>query len=82
MLSPLAVRCTHAATAEEQARDPAYPGCFAAPGAPCRWGRRHDAITDPPWHTERLEAAAWTQPPAAQLPAEAVDHAALDSGLV
>lgn len=58
MLDPFQQPCTHAATPEEQQRDPDYRGCFAPAGTWCTWARRRDGITNPVYHSERWELAA------------------------
>ncbi len=77
---PLAQPCPHTATPEEQVRDPEYLGCNAAIGAPCTWARRHDGITDPTFHSERLETVSLDpMDPAAR---DRFDQAVLATGLV
>jgi hypothetical protein len=86
LLNPLAQPCCHPPTPEEAQRDPAYTGCFAASGQPCSWAQRHDGEADPPFHSERLEAAArqaWpTEPHSGQTTDETFDQAVLNTGLV
>lgn len=57
-MTPLDVACLHFATDQELARDSGYLHCTAKAGEPCTWARRSDGVTDPPFHSERLEALA------------------------
>ena len=56
-IEPLQVACLHMATAEEKDRDPIYVLCGAGASQPCTWAKRYDGVEDPPFHSERLEAA-------------------------
>lgn len=81
--NPLSQACLHVATAAEQQRDPAFLACNAQPGRPCTWARRYDGQPNPPFHSERLEAAltpSAIQPSAAD--SEAFRNAVLQTGLV
>ncbi len=79
---PLQYPCTHIATPQEHDRDPGFLCCNAQPGQPCIWAARYDGLTDPPFHSDRIEAAAngWTSQ--GTLDPESFREAVLDSGLV
>lgn len=80
--NPLQQPCTHVATPQEADRDPMYQACSAAPGQPCVWAARYDGVTDPPFHSERLEAAANAATLQSTLDTETFREAVLDTGLV
>ncbi len=80
--SPLQQPCTHIATPQEHSRDPHYPGCNAVSGQPCLWAARYDGIPDPPFHSERLEAAANQPTLHPTIDPEAFRDAILKTGLV
>ena len=80
--TPLDQPCPHLATPQEQERDPAYQACNAPAGQPCRWARRHDGITNPTFHTERLEGALPITPQLAPEQAAAFRECVLETGLV
>ena len=80
--NPLDQPCSHIATAGEQLRDRDYLACGAAPGAPCCWAQRFDGLTDPDFHSERLEAAVRSAPAAPPLDPATLEAAVLNSGLV
>lgn len=89
-IDPLQTACLHVATPQEQQRDPDYRTCNAQPGEPCTWAKRHDGITNPPFHAERFEGAAEAQARTAAeqgdlqtaLEAETFHEALLDTGMV
>lgn len=56
-MNPIELPCTHGATEAEQERDPEYMGCLAHAHQPCIWARRRDGGVNPPFHSERIEAA-------------------------
>ena len=79
---PLQLACPHIATPQEQDRDPNYLSCNADPGQPCVWSARYDGLSDPPFHAERLEAAAAGTDLRDILNPEAFREAVLNTGLV
>jgi hypothetical protein len=79
---PLQQPCAHLATPQERERDPDYQSCGAAQGQPCRWAARYDDVVDPPFHSERLEAAASQAELQSTLDTETFREAVLDTGLV
>ena len=81
-LTPLQQPCSHIPTPQERDRDPRYLGCNAAPGQPCLWATRYDGLTDPPFHSERLESAAQQPLPCPPIDPESFRAAILNSGLI
>ena len=79
MPRPIDLDCCHAPSDAERARDRGYLGCSAKPGEACIWGKRWDGVADPPFHTERLEAAAMVEPHSGQITDDAFDRAVLES---
>lgn len=79
---PLQQPCTHIATPQERDRDPRYLACNADPGQPCTWATRYDGLANPPFHSERLEAAALETTEDHPLDPESFREAVLETGLV
>ncbi|HLI76282.1 MAG TPA: hypothetical protein VKV02_04995 [Acidobacteriaceae bacterium] len=82
MTGPLELACSHIATPQERERDPGYLACAAAPGQPCVWALRFDGVTDPPFHSERLEAGLADTKLAEALDTQTFREAVLETGLV
>ena len=80
--TPLQQPCTHIATPQERNRDQHYLGCNAAPGQACLWAIRYDGLTDPPFHSERIEAGANQPSLNPTLDPEAFRAAVLETGLI
>ena len=80
-MTPLEVACCHSPTDAELERDPAYIGCMAAPGQLCKWADRADGVVNPPFHSERIEAACTGDGSPAQISEQDFDAAVLASGL-
>ncbi len=80
--NPLAHPCPHPATVEERLRDRFYILCNAESGQPCHWAKRFDGLPDPPFHSERLEAALPLTGPLDTAASEAFTRAVLATGLI
>lgn len=84
MIAPLLQACSHFASLAEKQRDPDYRLCGARSGQPCVWARRADGVVDPPFHSERWEAALTVanNDPAHTMAKAKLDQAILNSGEV
>ena len=80
-MTPLEVACCHSPTDAELERDPGYQGCIANVGQPCKWAERDDQVLNPPFHSERIEAAASGDGSPAQFTEVQFNAAVLASGL-